>query len=70
MNEELYNSIEQSFKGGSNMAVLAKDNIISVNVKKKYAKAFIEETNKNKISDEFLKRCMRSAELFKVDKIK
>lgn len=65
MNIELYNKIENSFKGGNDMAVLAKDNILSISVKQVNAKKFIDETNKNKISNEFLKKCMKSAQLFK-----
>lgn len=65
MNRELYNKIENSFKGGNDMAVLAKDNILSISVKQVNAKKFIDETNKNKISNEFLKKCMKSAQLFK-----
>jgi hypothetical protein len=40
-------------------------NLISVKVKQVYAKEFINEINKNKISDEFLKKCRKSASLFK-----
>ena len=38
---------------------------ISVKVKQVCAKDFINETNKNKISNEFLKKCRKSALLFK-----
>lgn len=38
---------------------------INVKVKQVYAKDFINETNKNKISNEFLKKCRESALLFK-----
>lgn len=65
MNIELYNKIENSFKGGDNMTVLAKDNILSISVKQANAKKFIDETNKNKISNEFLQKCMKSSQLFK-----
>lgn len=65
MNIELYDKIENDFKGGDNMAVLAKDKVFSVSVKEVNAKKFIEETNKNKISEEFLQKCIKSAQLFK-----
>lgn len=65
MNSELYNKIERCFKGGNNMAVLTKDNLVSIKVKQTDAKKFIDEINKNKISNEFLKKCKQSAALFK-----
>ena len=40
-------------------------NLISIKGKQVYAKEFINEINKNKISDEFLKKCRKSASLFK-----
>lgn len=47
------------------MAVLTKDNLVSIKVKQTDAKKFIDEINKNKISNEFLKKCKQSAALFK-----
>lgn len=34
-------------------------NLININVKQVYAKDFINETNKNKISNEFLKKMQK-----------
>lgn len=65
MNSELYNKIEHCFKGGNNMAVLTKDNLVSIKVKQTHAKDFINEINKNKVSNEFLRKCRKSAALFK-----
>lgn len=40
-------------------------NLINIKVKQECAKDFINEINKNKISNEFLKKCRKSASIFK-----
>ena len=36
----------------------------SIVIKKRKAEGFIKESNKNKITDEFLKECLEAASLF------
>ena len=40
-------------------------NLINIKVKQECAKDFINETNKNKISNEFLKKCRKSTSIFR-----
>ena len=47
------------------MIILAKSNTLSIIVKQSNAEKFIDDMNKNKISDEFLQECMQSAHIFK-----
>ena len=50
-----------------NMVVLAKNNPNLFIIKKDKAKNFIEESNNNKITEDFLNECLKTIELFKGD---
>ena len=65
MSIKLQENIEDSFKDDNDMIILAKDNISSIIIKQSDAEKFINEINKNKISNEFLQKCMQSAHIFK-----
>lgn len=65
MSIKLYENIENSFKEDNDMIILAKSNTLSIIVKQSNAEKFIDDMNKNKISDEFLQECMQSAHIFK-----
>ena len=47
------------------MAVLATNKPNMLAIKEGKMKAFIKESNKNKISDEFLEECRKAAKLFR-----
>lgn len=47
------------------MAVLTARKPIAFAIKREKMKEFIEESNKNKISEEFLKECREASKLFK-----
>ena len=49
------------------MVVLAKNNPKLFAIKKDKANKFIEESNKNKITEDFLNECLKTIELFKGD---
>ena len=49
------------------MVVLAKNNPNLFIIKKEKAKKFIEESNENKITEDFLNECLKTIELFKGD---
>lgn len=49
------------------MGVMAKPVINLPIIDKDKSKRFIRESNQQKLSDSFLKRCQKSAELFKRD---
>lgn len=50
---------------GITMAVLATNKPNMFAIKEGKMKAFIKESNKNKISDEFLEECRKAAKLFR-----
>ena len=50
------------------MAVLAKNEPNLFTIKKNKAKKFIDESNKNKITKDFLNACLKTLELFKDEK--
>lgn len=70
MNIEIYKSLEDKYKGGESMAILAESKITSFTVRNSDARKFIEKTNKNKISKAFLEDCARAADIFKQEKTK
>lgn len=49
------------------MVVLAKNNPKLFIIKKDKAKEFIDESNKNKITEDFLNECLKTIDLFKGD---
>lgn len=65
MSMKLYKNIENSFKGNNDMVILAKGDTSNIIIKQSDAENFINEINKNKISDEFLQKCIQSAQIFK-----
>ena len=49
------------------MVVLAKNKPNLFIIKNEKAKKFIEESNKNKITEDFLNECLKTLDLFKGD---
>lgn len=60
----IFNKRERKVDG---MGVMTKPIINLPVIDKNKSKRFIRESNQQKLSDNFLKRCQKSAELFKKD---
>lgn len=57
-------------KEGKNMALLARSNDTMFIIDKNKSKKFIEDSKKNTITPEFLKRCLEYSSMFKKNKDK